>query len=169
MKRSDISESFMNRVPRSGEIIIRKATDTDINSIISLMEGYVEQGLLLPLETDDILARINSFAVAVIDDKCIGCAAIRDFGNNLYEIRSLAVNPEYTGAKTGSKLVTFLIEDSVPSEGRIFALTYRTSFFERLGFTQTSKQLFPEKIWHDCEKCPKKEHCDEAAVMMTLP
>ena len=159
----------MNRAPCPEEIIIRKATDSDIDSILSLIEGYVDQGVLLPLETDDIRTRIDSFAVAVIGDKCIACASIRDFGNNLYEIRSLAVDPEYTGRKTGSKLVTFLIENSVSSGGKIFALTYRTSFFERLGFKLTSKKLFPEKIWHDCEKCPKKDHCDEVAVMMTLP
>jgi amino-acid N-acetyltransferase len=27
------------------------------------------------------------------------------------------------------------------------------------------KALFPEKIWSDCQACPKRDRCDEEAVL----
>ena len=51
---------------------------------------------------------------------------------------------------------------------RVFALTYKTAFFERLGFRVVKKIDLPEKIWKDCLKCSKFYHCDEAAVLLEL-
>ena len=150
----------------SDEIIIRKALEQDDKLILSLLDTYSDQGQLLPLSIEDILAKISTFAVSESNDKVIGCASLKDFGNNLFEVRSLAVNSQYTGRQIGSKLVNFLLSEfSFPKGSRIFALTYRASFFQRLGFELVSKDLFPEKIWHDCENCLKKDHCDEQAVL----
>ena len=51
---------------------------------------------------------------------------------------------------------------------RVFALTYKTAFFERLGFRVVNKIELPEKIWKDCLKCSKFYHCDEVAVLLEL-
>ncbi len=50
--------------------------------------------------------------------------------------------------------------------GRVFALTLRSNFFIRLGFQLVSKERFPEKIWNDCDNCPKQDCCDEDAVLL---
>ena len=42
-------------------------------------------------------------------------------------------------------------------------------FFRRLGFQVVDKYSFPPKIWSDCCVCPKKDHCDETAVMIGVP
>jgi hypothetical protein len=31
------------------------------------------------------------------------------------------------------------------------------------------KYTFPPKIWSDCCVCPKKDHCDETAVVIDVP
>jgi len=152
------------------EITIRKALESDITTIFELLSIYAEKGLLLPPCKKNISSRLNTFIVAELDGKVIACASLRDFDNNLFEVRSLAVTAECAGRQIGSKLVSHLLSESpIPPGSRVFALTYRSSFFERLGFKCVSKKLFPEKIWHDCEKCPKKEHCDEQAVMLITP
>ena len=51
---------------------------------------------------------------------------------------------------------------------RVFALTYQEKFFRHLGFRIVDKSLFPEKIWSDCAVCPKKDRCDEIAVLMEI-
>jgi amino-acid N-acetyltransferase len=151
-------------------ITIRKAAKSDISAIFDLLYTYAKKGLLLPPCKENISSRLGTFIVAVCNEKVIACASLRDFDNRLFEVRSLAVNTEFAGKQIGSKLVTYLLtEFKIPGGSRIFALTYRSTFFERLGFKCVSKKLFPEKIWHDCEKCPKKDHCDEQAVMMTTP
>jgi len=47
----------------------------------------------------------------------------------------------------------------------VFALTYHPRLFERLGFAQVAKERFPQKVWLDCSKCRKREHCDEIALL----
>ena len=148
--------------------LIDRASQDDIHSISELLSLYAGKGLLLPLTDKQVSSAISSFAVARSEDgKVIACAALKDFGSGLYEVRSLAVHPKFTGCRIGSSLVKFLLENSgIPKGGRVFALTYRVSFFLKLGFSSVEKNRFPEKIWHDCDNCPKKDHCDEQAVLI---
>jgi amino-acid N-acetyltransferase len=48
---------------------------------------------------------------------------------------------------------------------KIFALTLRPEFFEKLGFSVVEKDKLPMKVWSDCAKCPKQQNCDEIAVI----
>ena len=49
---------------------------------------------------------------------------------------------------------------------RIFVLTYKVGFFEKLGFRQVDKATLPHKIWADCIKCIKFPECDEVAMIL---
>ncbi|HVT81494.1 MAG TPA: hypothetical protein VHM90_12640, partial [Phycisphaerae bacterium] len=51
---------------------------------------------------------------------------------------------------------------------RIFALTYEQVFFEKLGFNVVDKAALPLKVWSGCIKCPKRDGCDEIAVVKTI-
>lgn len=163
------------------ECVIRKARfdqtlpanapeNVDVMAIHLLLKEYAEEHLLLPRPPEDILEKIRNFRIAEINGIFAGCAALRDYGNNLYEVRSLAVVKNFTGLRIGSKLVNSFIEekrqDGIPA--KIFALTYRDHFFCNLGFKIVNKDMFPEKIWSDCALCPKKNCCDEIAVLFEL-
>ena len=155
---------------RHANSTIRLARAADAADIAELLSVYSEKGMLLPLSTSMISASISKFIVADLDSRIVGCVALRDFGDNLFEVRSLAVEESLNGRGLGSNLVLSLIKTfNLPDGARLFALTYRPEFFERLGFARVKKDLFPQKIWSDCEKCPKKEHCDEQAVLANLP
>ena len=159
----------MSKTAQEHEIKLRPPNKQDINQIFHLLASYAKEELLLALTKTDITERLPSFIVAVDKSKVVGCVAIKDFGDNLYEIRSLAVNPDYIGKKIGSKMVKHLIAGISPTPNtRIFALTYRATFFEYLGFKHVDKELFPQKIWDDCSKCPKQNNCDEEALMLTF-
>jgi len=48
---------------------------------------------------------------------------------------------------------------------KVFTLTLESGFFEKLGFKEVAKEALPMKVWSDCAKCTKQEHCDETAMI----
>ncbi len=147
---------------------IRSAHIEDVHHIYSLLEFYAIEQVVLSRTHEDIIQNLDNFAVAVSPVReIVGCVALRDFGSSLFEVRSLVVKHDCIGKGIGKALVLFLIGqlNQRNISFRLFALTYKTDFFLKLGFTHVSMTMFPEKIWSDCVKCPKKEHCDEDAVL----
>jgi amino-acid N-acetyltransferase len=165
----------------SCECVIRKAVfdaelppdapqNADVMAIHDLLKIYAEDRLLLPRPPEDILEKIRNFRIAEVNGEFAGCAALRDYGNSLYEVRSLAVKKEFTGQRIGSRLVSGFVDEmkAAGAPAKIFALTYRAEFFRNLGFQIVTKDLFPEKIWSDCILCPKLNCCDETAVLLSI-
>ena len=151
-------------------LTVRPALPQDVPDIWALLADYAHEKLLLARPQEDILEKLKNFRVGELNGKFICCCALRDFGDHLYEVRSLAVHRDYNNRGIGSELVQGAV-DHLKAQGekcRVFALTYRAHFFQRLGFRIVDKELFPQKIWSDCSKCPKKAHCDETAVLLEL-
>ena len=152
----------------SQSVILRPAESQDAVLINKLLHSYAVQGILLDRSVEDILFYIENFTVAVDENnQLLGCMAVRDFGNDLLEVRSLAIQPDLRKSGIGRKLVEKAIErlDAERGTYRLFALTLQPGFFERLNFKLVEKELFPEKIWADCVHCPKQHCCDEYAVI----
>ena len=149
-------------------VTVRHAVPDDIDAIDELLKLYSGSGVVLPRPKDDIASHLGNFRVAEADHKIIGCAAARDFGNDLLEIRSLVVHPTMQGQGVGKLIVRHVIEEmrQTRKNWRLFALTQRPEFFRTQGFREVPKALFPEKIWSDCSKCVKRQRCDEAAVLL---
>ena len=152
----------------SENYVVRMAEAKDVAQIQKLLEIYAREQIILPRTAEDITENLGRFIVADSGGSIKGCVAIRDFGNDLLEVRSLAVQPDSFGLGIGRKLINKLISvlEQERHAFRLFALTYKTDFFIKLGFQRVSMDMFPEKIWSDCVKCPKKEHCDEEAVLL---
>jgi amino-acid N-acetyltransferase len=151
-------------------LLIRHAAKSDINEICVLMKLYAAAQIVLPRDHKDVEEHLVNFRVAEYDGVFAGCVAVRDFGNSLYEIRSLAIKPELTGKRIGSCLIQEVVKEfsETKTPCRLFALTYRANFFINQGFKLVDKEMFPEKIWSDCQKCPKRDNCDEDAVLIVL-
>lgn len=153
----------------SDSIIIREASEDDVMAIHELLAVYARRQLLLGRSPEDIHYHLANFVIAECEGRFVGCCALRDFGSNLYEVRSLAVAEDCAGKGIGSRIVKSLIEKARRKKPcRLFALTYHPNLFLRLGFHKVTKELFPPKIWCDCSKCPKKDNCDEDAVSLEL-
>lgn len=152
----------------SQNVILRAAEPADAVLINKLLHSYAVQGVLLDRSVEDILFYLKNFTVAVDEaGSLLGCMAVRDFGNDLLEVRSLAIQPDLRKSGIGRKLVEKAIArlDTERGTYRLFALTLQPGFFERLNFKLVEKELFPEKIWADCSHCPKQHCCDEYAVI----
>ncbi len=149
------------------EILIRAALRKDVVPIRRILALYAKQKIVLPRTSDEISRHISNFRVAEKNGKVIGCCAYRDYGNGLFEIRSLAVSPHNKGRGAGTELVKYMIKD-ISSRGKvkIFALTTSPAFFKKFRFKLVGKEMFPQKIWYDCSKCPKLDKCDEEALLL---
>ena len=148
--------------------MIRKATLQDVNAIHSLLQHYAVKGELLPRPLSALYDHVRSFSVSVDEKKSliVGCCALQFCWEDLAEIRSLAVHPDYQGKSIGSKLTkTALSEAKAFETKKIFTLTYRPKFFRRFGFVQIDRSELPVKIWADCITCVKFPDCDEIAMM----
>lgn len=152
----------------SDQVILRAAQAGDVYAISQLLHGYAREGVLLDRSEEDILFYLKNFTVAVNEaGGLLGCVAVRDFGNDLLEVRSLAIRPDSRRGGIGRKLIEHAIKklDAERKNYRLFALTLQPEFFKRLNFDLVEKELFPEKIWADCSHCPKQHCCDEFAVI----
>lgn len=149
-------------------VSIRAAAAADADAIFRLLEIYAPGGTVLRRSREDILFYIGNFVVAELNGKVCGCAALRDFGGELLELRSVVIAPEFQGKGFGRIMVEYIISGLRRSRPhwRLFTLTTTPAFFRSLGFLETSKEEFPEKIWSDCSKCPKRDCCDETALVI---
>ncbi len=152
-------------------LTVREATEADVGKIHELLTIYSKKAVVLARSEEDIRFYLGNFLVAEVDGVIRGCAAARDFGNDLLEVRSMVVEPGFQGKGIGRAMVEALIAGlRVKREKfRLFALTYQVEFFKALGFRIVDRDLFPEKIWSDCAKCPKNQCCDEVAMLVEFP
>src|SRR4051794_3500488 len=112
---------------------------------------------------------LRDFAVHEEKGDVVGCVALSIIWADLTEVRSLAVDNNHRGKGIGSQLVRWCIEEQRRLGIRkLMSLTYEQRFFEKLGFEVVTKDTLPLKVWSDCVRCPKNDHCDEIAMELTL-
>ncbi len=148
---------------------IRKALLGDVKDIAALIGAFANKGDMLPRPLTEIYTTIRDFVVYVEDGAILGVCALHISWEDIAEVRSLAVDEAVSSKGVGAELVARCLKDARPLGVRkVFALTYKTEFFERLGFYQVDKDILPQKIWSDCVKCMKFPNCDENAVIIEL-
>lgn len=149
--------------------MIRKAKLRDVKDVQRLIKLYSTRGEMLPRSLSELYDNIRDFIVSTQNRRAIGICALHVCWEDLAEIRSLAVEEKNRRRGIGGKLVKACLEEArMLGVKRVFALTYQSDFFERLGFKKVDKSALPHKIWTDCLKCVKFPDCDETAVVIEL-
>ncbi len=148
---------------------LRKAKLVDVEAMLALINGYADQGLMLPRSRNTLYEHIREFVLAEQEETLLGVGSLHIVWNDLAEIRALAVAPEFKGKGIGTGLVKALVEEAMDlGIEQVFALTYQPGFFERCGFQLATKEQMPHKVWKECINCPKFPNCDEVAVILPL-
>lgn len=152
------------------KVNLRKATLEDINSMQALVAPEVESGVILERNSDEIATNIRSYILAYKDHTLIGFCALHIHTSYLAEVRSLIVKDGFRGEKIGEQLVLKSLDEGRDlGLQRVLCLTYKQSFFERLGFVEIPKESIPEhKIWADCIKCKYFPVCNEVSLIKNL-
>ena len=151
--------------------LYRKPTFADVDEIHELIAGYASQGLMLPKPHSTLYETLREFVVAedVESKKIVGVGALHLTWNELAEVRSMAVDENFSRQGIGSEIVKKLLaEGRSVGVTKFFTLTYQPKFFQSLGFELTTKESLPHKIWKECIDCPKFANCDEIAMTLSV-
>lgn len=149
--------------------VYRKPTFADVDEIHDLIASYASQGLMLPKPHSTLYETLREFVVAedIESKKIVGVGALHLTWNELAEVRSMAVDENFSRHGIGSAIVKKLLEEGREvGVTKFFTLTYRPEFFKSLGFELTTKESLPHKIWKECIDCPKFANCDEIAMTL---
>lgn len=147
-------------------MVIRKATMRDIHDLLELINAYAAKGVMLPRTEFEMSENIRDFVLAYSEGRLVGCGALHFYGPTTGEVRSLAVDPEAKSRGIGRALVGALEKEARECGlESIFAFTYVSGFFAKLGFVEVERGELPLKVWKDCLRCPKFACCDEIAVV----
>ena len=182
MAQSAISEPAIEHPPARatapGTIVVRKARLQDARNIFDLVNSLSGDGTLLRRSYAELCENIRDFTVAerVLDatsaddnnsePEFLGCGALHLYGPHLAEVRSIVVRPEAKGLGAGAKLIQALIAEAAQHEVLSVCLFTRIpDFFDRFGFRVAERNAMPDKIYKDCQTCPRLYACDEVAMV----
>ena len=126
----------------SREVTISKAGTTDLVDLSDFIKPFVDSGEILPRTFDELDDLLETFFIARVDGRLVGCAALEIYSKKLCEVRSLAVDPTTQGLGIGKQLVTACVELAM-QEGvyEIMAISSAEDFFKSCGFDFTLPNL----------------------------
>lgn len=127
---------------------------------------------VLPRTMADLYSHLRDYFVYQPDDgPIIGIAALHIFWENLAEIRSLVVQPEFQISGIGTQLVEKCLEEarSLRIESVFVLISEKNAkFFNRFGFRAVPKEKLPVIVWAECVDCLKFPDCDEFPMLLEL-
>ncbi len=149
---------------------LRMAQPGDIDEIVSLVNGYASDSVMLPITSERVVLALADFIVAAdARGRVRACGALKEYSPSLAEVASLAVARDAHGSGLGRRVVAEL-EALARMRGidELFALTLTSGFFESVGYVVTERARYPEKIRRDCISCPRRFGCNEVCVARML-
>lgn len=148
---------------------VERATVRDAEAIHRMVNFWAGRGDMLPRTMGETYENLRDFFVVREDGEAVACGALHITWADLAEVKSLAVREDRQSAGYGSMIVRACVEEGrALGLERLFALTYRPGFFERLGWQQVDVMTLPRKVWNECYRCPKFPGCNEIAMVIDL-
>ena len=146
-----------------------KARTADAQQVHDLVNAFAGRGEMLPRTMGEVYENLRDFFVVRRGDQVLGCVALHIVWEDLAEVRSLAVREQSRTVGLGALLVRACIDEARRlGLKRLFALTFKPAFFEKLGFQQADVMTLPQKVWNECYRCPKFPSCNEIAMVLDL-
>ena len=148
---------------------VERATLRDAEDIHRLVNFWAARGDMLPRTMGETFENLRDFFVVREAGRVVACGALHIVWADIAELKSVAVDEARQSAGYGSLITRACVEEArVLGLERVFALTYRPGFFERLGFLQVDVMTLPRKVWNECYRCPKFPGCNEIAMVCEL-
>ncbi|SNS83707.1 N-acetylglutamate synthase [Granulicella rosea] len=149
-------------------VTVRQAKLGDAVHIFDLVNSLSHDGTLLRRNYAEICENVRDFAVAEsAEGEFLGCGALHLYGPHLSEVRSIVVKPEAKGQGAGGKLLRALLHEADYQGVTCVSLFTRIpEFFDHFGFRVVDRTTLPDKIYKDCQTCPRLYACDEVAMVL---
>jgi amino-acid N-acetyltransferase len=162
-----VSESTSSSRPRVGGAVVRKAKLQDAVNIFELVNSLSGDGTLLRRSYAEICENVRDFTVAESESGVfLGCGALHLYGPHLAEVRSIVVKPEAKGQGAGGKILKALLAEAEDQGVTAVCLFTRIpDFFFHFAFRVVDRTALPDKIYKDCQTCPRLYACDEVAMV----
>ena len=146
-------------------INIIPALPSHVREIAKLIEPLAHERVLISKDLIDYFEDVQEFMVALDGDRVIGCGALNVLWEDIAEIRTLAVNPDYQKKGVGRDLYLALEARAYELElRRLFCLTFETSFFGGLGFVEIQGTPVGENVYAEM----LRSHDDGMAEFLDL-
>ena len=146
---------------------VRNARLSDATNIYDLITSLSHDGTLLPRNYSEICENVRDFVIAESESGVfLGCGALHLYGPHLSEIRSIVVKPEAKGQGAGGRILRKLLEEA--NEQGVAAVCLFTripDFFFHFGFRLADRGQMPDKVYKDCQNCPRLNACDEVTMV----
>jgi amino-acid N-acetyltransferase len=154
----------------SNAITLRPARECDIAGIVSLVNGYAAEAIMLYRSPESVRVTLHDFVVAVnTSDTVVACGALKEYSPSLAEVASVAVAREAHGLGLGTAIVAEVERLARKRDiDELFALTLTPGFFQSAGYMIADRALYPEKIRRDCLRCPRRIRCNEYCVVRSV-
>ena len=151
---------------------IRKARISDVQALLALVNDFAAQNVMLPRGPQYLFENIRDFVVVVDenhDGRIVACGSLHVLWEDMAEVRSMAIHPDYQKRGLGRRIIEFLKQEAAQiGIRRLFTFTLSEEFFARLGFTRKLRDELPPKVWGECSRCPKYFKCDEVGMMLEI-
>ncbi len=136
--------------------LVRPARTSDVRFIRELVAPLVQRRILLGKDSVVFFEAIQEFRVAEdADGNPIGCGALHVMWEDLAEVRTLAVAPDWLYKGVGRALMTQLEEDArALGLSRMFCLTFEVDFFERNGFEPMGEETVDPDVYAELVRSP---------------
>jgi amino-acid N-acetyltransferase len=164
-------------------IAIQKAQVRDVEEILELVNGFAAMNLMLPRGPQYMYENIRDFVIASdrnvpvysmretreVLHLIVACGSLHVLWDDIGEIRSMAIHPDYQHLGLGSKLVEFMKNEAGQlGIKHLFTFTLTENFFKSLGFKRKARNDLPAKVWGECSRCPKYFKCDEVGMVLDI-
>jgi amino-acid N-acetyltransferase len=132
------------------EVTVRPARTADVREIRRLVDLYTADRRLLAKTTVALYEDVPEFWVATVGEAVVGCGAVHVLWEDLAEIRTVAVDPDWRGNKVGHRLVESLLGAArALGVRRVFVLTFETAFFGSFGFAEITGTPVPHEVYEE--------------------
>ncbi len=138
------------------EFSVRTARTSDVPHIQKLIEPLVNRRILLGKDNVVFYEAIQEFRVAEsADGEVIGCGALHVIWQDLGEVRTLAVVPDWLHRGVGHAMLERLEDDAkVLGLTRLFCLTFEVDFFDRHGFAPMQEEPLDPAVYAELVRSP---------------
>ncbi len=154
-------------------ISLEKPTAISYQGLYDLIMYYADRKEMLPKTLDELYHQTRGFRILVDRSSetplVIGSAHLDIFSPTLGEIKSLAVHPDYQKQGLGRLLVEDCEKEArLLGLNKLFVLTYKENFFQKLHYQTVEMTELPEKVYQECVKCHFYNNCNEIALIKNL-